>query len=425
MYQYFALRIVPMAAGACVWWQPAHALTPGEIYERARAAVVKIRVQCVGEQGSIGSGFVVAAKGGTAYVVTNHHVAYGCKQPSQAGLEVAFEDRARLPATRIGGDRLTDVALISVPRKNAKPLPFAGAATEQPGRNQSIRPVVSDGVSVGADIVAIGFPLDLDLQPTVTRGIISAVGRNLGDKSEVLQFDATIDRGSSGGPLLNSNGEVVGVVFGGAGNRNLGFAVPHTIARVVVTDLVTTGQVRRNNLGTMVGVSILEGREASLRQRGAPIREGLLLVQYPVSTDNALGRPGGPQRLRLQNELARCDLIHMISWVRKEEDLAADCGGSRSCRAVRADRSLDIRSSGDWHNAMLWIPEATRAKISYVRYPQSKCDLIRDISPDVLKPPTLEQAEKLHELMQSEGTPGSVTVVLGPQSRYVIEGLGK
>ena len=386
------------------------ALTPGEIFAASQTAVVKIRRFCDRAESAVGTGFIVAARDETAMVVTNHHVVT-CRQGGRARFELAFSDRTRLPGVLIGSDEKTDLAVVAVRRKPSKTLRFAGKPLDQAARDQSIVPSPTEGVSVGADVIAIGFPLDLDLQPTLTRGVISAVGRNTGNQSGLVQFDATTDHGSSGGPLLNLNGDVVGVVFGSASEaKNLNFAVPYTIAKLVVADILATGRARRNRLGDVVGISITEGAEVFLRQGGAPVREGLLLLQDPFPSH--IGHAKLIKRQRAANELMRCDLVRKITWSPSEQQISALCGGSKACRAVQSDRSLSIRSTGDWFNAMLFIPGGMRARNDYVRYPESKCAYLADPpkGDERLAP---EEARKLRDLLQSEGTEGNVTVVLG------------
>src|SRR5262249_20640877 len=156
-------------------------------------------------------------------------------------------------------------------------------------REATVAPVAGSEVFVGADVVAIGFPRDLDRQPTVTKGIVSALGRNLGEQSEMIQIDATIAGGSSGGPLFNMRGDGIGITTSTIGQRNLNFAVPYSIAKAVVSDILFSGGfARRGNLNVL-GISVLASDEYRTRQAGIPLHEGLLITS---STHQLRGRQG-------------------------------------------------------------------------------------------------------------------------------------
>ena len=183
---------------------------------------------------SLGSGVIIDAARG--YVLTNHHVIEGADDVS-----VTLADGRTLKAEFLGSDRDTDVALIRIPAENLTELPLADS-----GRLQ-----------VGDYVVAIGNPFGLS--QTVTSGIVSAVGRSgirgLGYQN-FIQTDASINPGNSGGALVNLRGELVGINTASlnpqgsmAGNIGLGLAIPTNLARDVVQQLVTTGEVRRGTLG--------------------------------------------------------------------------------------------------------------------------------------------------------------------------------
>lgn len=182
---------------------------------------------------SLGSGFVVDAAG---YVVTNNHVVGSADE-----ISVILNDGSRLPATIVGRDDKTDLALLKV--ESEAPLPYVPFAD-------------SDRARVGDWVLAVGNPFGLG--GTVTAGIISADGRdiNSGPYDDFLQIDAAINRGNSGGPAFNLAGEVVGVntaIFSpNGGSVGIGFAVPANLARDVVAQLKENGEVRRGWMGVQI-----------------------------------------------------------------------------------------------------------------------------------------------------------------------------
>jgi serine protease Do len=182
---------------------------------------------------SLGSGFVVEASG---YIVTNNHVI-----ANAAEITVTFADDTTLKAELVGHDPKTDVALLKV--ESEKPL-------------HAIVWGDSDTARVGNWVVAIGNPFGLG--NTVTAGIISARARdiNAGPFDDFLQTDASINRGNSGGPLFNMDGEVIGIntaIYSPSGGSvGIGFAVPSNLARNVVYQLREFGETRRGWLGVRI-----------------------------------------------------------------------------------------------------------------------------------------------------------------------------
>jgi serine protease Do len=180
----------------------------------------------------LGTGIVIDAEG---HILTNYHVAGGATK-----IEVLLANGNRYPATLVGADRKTDLAVIRISADDA--LPYLSFAD-------------SDQTRVGQWVVAIGHPRGLD--QTVTQGIISAKHRTgITDPSsyqDFLQTDAAINPGNSGGPLLNLQGEVVGVnaaiVSQSGGFEGIGFAIPANMARHVVKQLLAHGKVERGWLG--------------------------------------------------------------------------------------------------------------------------------------------------------------------------------
>ncbi|MEX0693402.1 MAG: Do family serine endopeptidase, partial [Rhodospirillales bacterium] len=182
---------------------------------------------------SLGSGFIVDAQG---FVVTNNHVIQDADE-----ISVILHDDTRLKATLVGRDTKTDLAVLKV--EYDKPLPVTTIGD-------------SDALDIGDWVIAIGNPFGLG--GTVTAGIISARGRdiNSGPYDDYLQTDASINRGNSGGPMFNMDGEVIGIntaIFSPTGGSvGIGFAIPTSTAAPVIKQLIKNGEVRRGWLGVHI-----------------------------------------------------------------------------------------------------------------------------------------------------------------------------
>ena len=181
----------------------------------------------------LGSGFVLDEAG---YIVTNHHVV-----DNASSVTVRMSDDRTFDAEVIGTDPLTDIAVLKI---------------DGDGNLQAVQLGDSDVIRVGEDVVAIGNPFGL--HSTVTTGIVSAKGRNIsqGPYAEFIQTDAAINKGNSGGPLFNMEGEVIGVnsaIYSPTGGSvGLGFAVTSNIVEHIATDLRDDGQVSRGWLGVSI-----------------------------------------------------------------------------------------------------------------------------------------------------------------------------
>ena len=205
-----------------------------------------------------GSGFVIDDKG---YILTNFHVV----QEAQS-IEVVLGDQSRYPAKFIGADQRNDVALVKIDPKG-KHLTALSLGD-------------SAGLQVGQKVLAIGNPFGF--QSTLTTGVVSAIGRTVQTSQttfidEAIQTDAAINRGNSGGPLLNSHGEVIGInsaIFTPSGTTaGIGFAIPINSAKRIAHDLMTEGRVRQAFLGVQtmsVGGQLAEALDL-------PAQEGLLV----------------------------------------------------------------------------------------------------------------------------------------------------
>jgi Do/DeqQ family serine protease len=185
-------------------------------------------------QRGLGSGVVVTDDG---YILTNHHVNYGAEE-----IKVGFNDRRTFDAKVVGTDPPSDLAVLKI---DADDLPLLALGN-------------SDTVEIGDVVLAVGNPLGL--AQTVTAGIISAKGRSTGvsdgNFEDFLQTDAPINQGNSGGALVNTNGEVIGInsqiLSPSGGNIGIGFAIPSNMAKNVMQQLIGTGAVRRGQLGVVV-----------------------------------------------------------------------------------------------------------------------------------------------------------------------------
>jgi len=220
---------------------------------------------------SLGSGFIISEDG---YVLTNHHVVDRAQE-----VKVILSDRREFTATVVGSDEQSDVALLKL---DAEGLPFlrTGDAAE---------------VKPGQWAVAIGSPFGLD--QSVTAGIVSAVQRATSNSQRYVPFiqtDVAINRGNSGGPLLNTSGEVIGInsqIFSNSGGfMGVSFAIPMDVAMNVVEQLKTTGQVQRGQIGVIVS-PVSSDAAAGF---GLPDTRGALVVEtQPGSAGEKAGiEPG-------------------------------------------------------------------------------------------------------------------------------------
>lgn len=222
-----------------------------------------------------GSGVIITADG---YILTNNHVVQDAER-----ITVTLNDRRELPAKLIGNDPATDLAVIKVEAEGLTYIPFGN----------------SDKVRIGEPVLAIGNPFNLT--STVTSGIISAKARNMNiidnprsnetPLESFLQTDAAVNSGNSGGALVNSNAELIGIVTaiasGNSGNYiGYSFAIPSNIALKVAGDLQRYGYVQRGYLG----VQVTEVDANVARQTGAREIKGLYVVK--VNRDCAAERVG-------------------------------------------------------------------------------------------------------------------------------------
>jgi S1-C subfamily serine protease len=263
-------------------FQTRRPLSINEIYRRAAPGVVQVTSTSVVKldntnpfgfqipgfpsqetQRALGSGFVIDKAG---HIVTNYHVIAGAKS-----VEVSFSNHDSMKARIVGKDPGTDIAVLKVNT-----------------RSRALTPLTlgnSDAVRVGDAVVAIGNPFGLDR--SVTAGIVSALQREIQAPNSyaidhVIQTDAAINHGNSGGPLLNAAGRVIGVNAqietgssdGSGGNVGIGFVIPINTVRTVVAQLIAKGSVEHASLG-ITGIAI-DGEIANIFH--FPVSHGVLLA---------------------------------------------------------------------------------------------------------------------------------------------------
>jgi putative serine protease PepD len=261
---------LPAAPGAAA--PDARSRTVRQIYAATGKSVVQVRVREGAATGSA-TGFVIGTNG---TIVTNSHVVGGASQ-----VQVRFEDNGEdVDAEVLGSDPSSDLAVLRVGASNTQNI-------------KPLRLADSDKVQVGDLAIAIGYPLNLDR--TLTAGIVSGVGRAIQAPNgfsidKVIQTDAAVNPGNSGGPLLDGAGRVIGVnsqiatAGGGGGNVGIGFAVPSNTVRQVVPQLSSGATIRRAYLGVSSETDS-GGRGAHIRAivPGSPAERGGLLPRDIVS----------------------------------------------------------------------------------------------------------------------------------------------
>lgn len=253
------------------------------IYTKAIDSVVSIC--CTGSGGtSTGTGVVLSANG---YLITNHHVIEGAQD-----IQVLFSDNRMLSAVCIGSDGVSDLAVLYV--ESDTPLTAA-----EFGDSSALR--------VGDAVVAIGDPLGIELRGTMTNGIVSAINRDItsgGRTMTLIQTNAALNSGNSGGPLLNCYGQVVGIntmkigdYMSSAGVEGLGFAIPSTTVKEIVDQLTAQGYVSgRPSLG-------ITGQNVSgFEQLYYRLPQGIYITQVDADSDAAAkGIAPGDILLQLEN----------------------------------------------------------------------------------------------------------------------------
>ena len=294
-----------------------------DIYMREGGGVVQITSESVVEtpsvfgtqrqvQRALGSGFVIDKQG---HILTNYHVVQGARS-----VRVSFSNRDNVKAEVVGADAATEVAVLKVDEEPSalNPLPLAQ----------------SGDVHVGDPVVAIGNPFGLER--SVTAGIVSALQREINSSipgtsiDHIIQTDAPINSGNSGGPLLNDRGQVIGIntaILTGnpseRGNVGIGFAVPIQTVRLIADELIASGKVERAFLG--VEVQPVDAKLAKL-------------FQLPVDARPARDRGRGRQRGRRRRPACRDDERRRLGPQLRARRRHRH-GGRRQARRRRSTRS--------------------------------------------------------------------------------------
>lgn len=233
------------------------------------------------ETGSLGSGFIISSDG---YIMTNNHVISGADE-----IYVKMSDGQEYLAKLVGTSPEVDIAILKVStNKTFKPLKFAN----------------SDNIKIGHWAIAFGNPLGLNSSMTV--GVIGASGRSslgIEQVENFIQTDAAINQGNSGGPLLNINGDVIGVntaIYStNGGSVGLSFAIPSNLASNVRDSIIKSGKYER----PYVGISVLDLTQEIKKQRNIPYSTGIIVQQvYPGSPASKYGLKAGDVILEINGK---------------------------------------------------------------------------------------------------------------------------
>jgi len=310
------------------------ALSIYQIYKRAASGVVQVTstqvvrvpadpffgnpfgLPSVQRQQALGSGFVISKAG---YIVTNYHVVQGAKQ-----IEVSFSNNERVKARIVGTDPSTDLAVLQVKVSSRALTPLSLGN--------------SDAVRVGDSVVAIGNPFGLDR--TVTAGIVSALQRPIQAPNgftidHVIQTDAALNHGNSGGPLIDAEGDVIGVnsqietgSSGSGGNVGIGFAIPSNTVKGVVAQLIKSGKVEH----AFLGIAAVPVTSDLYRIFRLPVSHGLLIEKVNAGSGAAkAGLKSGSRQVVLAGEsyllggdvIVKADGITLASVDRLRDIVAA------------------------------------------------------------------------------------------------------
>jgi S1-C subfamily serine protease len=349
------VREIEAAPGvASADFRPTKALSINGIYTRSAPGVVQVTTTSVvqvpqdpffgdpfgapqtEQEKALGSGFVVDKAG---HIVTNYHVVQGARS-----IQVSFSNNESLKAKIVGADPSTDLAVLQVKADSRALTPL------QLGN--------SDDVRVGDSVVAIGNPFGLDR--TVTAGIVSALQRPIQAPNgytidHVIQTDAALNHGNSGGPLLNAQGLVIGVnsqiqtaSTGSDGNVGIGFAIPSNTVKTVVAQIIKNGKVEH----AFIGVSARGITPELARVFRLPVSAGLLVEGVdPGSGAAKAGVKAGTTDVMLAGEsyrlggdvIVRADGVPLRTVERLRDIVAAKQPGDRvTLEIYRGTKKLTV-----------------------------------------------------------------------------------
>ena len=297
-----------------------------DIYEKSIGSVVSI--SCTGHgSASTGTGVVMTASG---YLVTNAHVVEGARE-----ITAILSDERQFPAVLVGADAISDLAVLHIDAEGLIPAEFGD----------------SSALRVGDSVVAIGDPLGIELRGTMTNGIVSAINRDLhtgGRTLTLIQTNAALNSGNSGGPLINCYGQVIGIntlkigVFtSDSGAEGLGFAIPSTTVKEIADQLITQGYVSGRPAIGITGESV-----SSFYQFYYNLPSGLYITELDPESDAA------------KKGIEPGDILVSVADNRiiTQEDLSAALTGREVGDTVR----VIIYRSGRQYSADLTLHEATK-----------------------------------------------------------------
>ena len=221
---------------------------------------------------SEGSGVIYKKSGNSAYIVTNNHVVKGSN-----ALQVILSNGRKVVASLVGSDSATDLAVLKINSANVKTVAEFGN---------------SNSIAAGQDVLAIGSPMGSEYANTVTKGIISAKSRTLksgtdGTLTSVIQTDAAINSGNSGGPLINMAGQVIGInsmklagSSDGSSVEGMGFAIPSNEVVKIINQLIKNGKISRPSLGiSMIDLSrVTTDQQQSVLKLPSSITKGVVIM---------------------------------------------------------------------------------------------------------------------------------------------------
>ncbi|KRM27222.1 MULTISPECIES: S1C family serine protease [Limosilactobacillus] len=235
------------------------------------------------ETASEGSGVIYKKSGNTAYIVTNNHVVSGSN-----ALQVILSNGKKVDAQLVGADSATDLAVLKINAANVKEVASFGN---------------SNSIKAGQDVLAIGSPMGSEYANTVTKGIVSAKNRTLkagtdGTLTSVIQTDAAINSGNSGGPLINMAGQVIGINSmklssdnDGSSVEGIGFAIPSNEVVSIINQLVKKGKISRPALGLGMAdlSSVTTDQQQSVLKLPSNVNKGVVILQVANGSvaDNA------------------------------------------------------------------------------------------------------------------------------------------